>query len=103
MVARRLGAYLARANLGRMRLDPWVLGEADLPTNDRIGGPHHMGGTRMAGSPAEGVVDADCKVFGQSNLYLAGSSVFPSGGYANPTLTIIQLALRLADHLHATS
>jgi choline dehydrogenase-like flavoprotein len=58
-----------------------------------------MGGTRMSASSATGVVDADCKVHGLSNLYVAGSSVFPSSGAANPTLTIVQLALRLADRL----
>ncbi len=85
-----------------MRLDPWVLGEGDFPTDDQLAGSHHMGGTRMATSAVHGVVDSNCKVFGQSNLYIAGSSVFPSSGYANPTLTIVQLALRLADHLRAT-
>ena len=55
----------------------------------------------MAETPDDGVVDANCKVFGQENLYVAGSSVFPSCGHANPTLTIVQLALRLADHLKA--
>jgi choline dehydrogenase-like flavoprotein len=45
------------------------------------------------------VVNADCKVHGLSNLFVAGSSVFPSSGAANPTLTIVQLALRLADRL----
>jgi choline dehydrogenase-like flavoprotein len=60
---------------------------------------HHMGTTRMASDPASGVVDADCRVHGVENLYVAGSSVFPTGGNANPTLTIIALALRLADHL----
>jgi choline dehydrogenase-like flavoprotein len=45
------------------------------------------------------VVDANCKVHGQENLYIAGSSLFPSCGHANPTLTIVQLALRLAEHL----
>jgi choline dehydrogenase-like flavoprotein len=45
------------------------------------------------------VVDADCRVHGVGNLYVAGSSVFPSSGYANPTLTILALALRLGDHL----
>ena len=67
---------------------------------DRIvGGPHHMGTTRMSTTPAEGVVDADCRVHTVENLYVAGSSVFTTGGHANPSLTILALALRLADHL----
>ncbi|HZZ75627.1 MAG TPA: GMC family oxidoreductase [Puia sp.] len=60
---------------------------------------HHLGTTRMSDSPLNGVVDSDCKVHGMSNLYVAGSSVFPTGGHANPTLTLIALTLRLADHL----
>ena len=61
---------------------------------------HHMGTTRMSEDPRTGVVDRDCRVHGLANLYLAGSSVFPSAGHANPTPTIVALALRLADHLH---
>lgn len=60
---------------------------------------HHMGTTRMSSHPAHGVVDPDCRVHGIPNLFVAGSSIFPSGGHANPTLTIVALALRLADHL----
>lgn len=60
---------------------------------------HNIGTTRMASSPEAGVVDTDCKVFGIDNLYVAGSSVFPTSSHANPTLMIIALALRLADHL----
>ena len=60
---------------------------------------HNMGTTRMNENPRFGVVDANCKVHGISNLFVAGSSVFPTGGFANPTLTIIALAIRLADHL----
>ena len=60
---------------------------------------HHIGTTRMATDPAVGVVDENAKVHGVSNLYVAGSSIFPTGGHANPTLTIVAHALRLAEHL----
>jgi choline dehydrogenase-like flavoprotein len=60
---------------------------------------HHAGGTRMSADPRHGVVDRDCRVHGLANLFVAGSSVFPSSGYANPTLTIAALAFRLADRL----
>lgn len=63
------------------------------------GGWHHMGTTRMSTSPQHGVVDVDGKVHGVGNLYVAGSSVFPTSGYANPTLTIVALTLRLGQHL----
>jgi choline dehydrogenase-like flavoprotein len=63
------------------------------------GGYHHMGTTRMSDSPRSGVVDRDCRVHGVGNLFIAGSSVFPTVGYANPTLTITALTLRLAAHL----
>jgi choline dehydrogenase-like flavoprotein len=60
---------------------------------------HHMGTTRMSASPGRGVVDSNCRVHGVDNLLIAGSSVFPAAGYANPTLTIVALSLRLAEHL----
>jgi choline dehydrogenase-like flavoprotein len=62
---------------------------------------HHMGTTRMSREPRTGVVNRDCRVHGVDNLYLAGSSVFPTAGHANPTPTIVALALRLAAHLIA--
>lgn len=62
---------------------------------------HHMGTTRMSSMATEGVVDVNCRVHGTENLYVAGSSVFPTSGHANPTLTIVALALRLADYLRA--
>ena len=71
----------------------------DEPAPVVYGTWHHMGTTRMHVSPRQGVVDADCCVHNQQNLYVAGSSVFPSGGYVNPTLTIVALAVRLAGHL----
>ncbi|MDQ6775970.1 MAG: GMC family oxidoreductase [Actinomycetota bacterium] len=64
-----------------------------------IGGPHHMGTTRMSAEPTTGVVDRQCCVHSVENLYIAGSSVFATGGYANPTFTLVALALRLADEL----
>ncbi|MFT4100065.1 MAG: GMC family oxidoreductase [Burkholderiaceae bacterium] len=60
---------------------------------------HHMGTTRMHASPREGVVDTDSRVHGLANLYVAGSSVFPTYGPNHPTMTLMALALRLADHL----
>jgi choline dehydrogenase-like flavoprotein len=64
--------------------------------------PHHfLGTTRMHQNPRNGVVDADCRVHGVPNLFISGSSVFPTGGFANPTLTVVALALRLANHLRS--
>jgi choline dehydrogenase-like flavoprotein len=63
---------------------------------------HHMGATRMGTSPETGVVNEDCRVFGVDNLFVASSSVFPTGGHSNCTLTIMALALRLADHLRVS-
>jgi choline dehydrogenase-like flavoprotein len=65
-------------------------------------GDHPMGTTRMSASPATGVVDANCRTFGLDNVFVASSSVFPRGGWSNPTLTIVALAARLADYLRAT-
>jgi choline dehydrogenase-like flavoprotein len=62
-----------------------------LPTN------HHIGTTRMSESPRAGVVDAQCRVHGYANLFIAGSSVFPTGAGQPPTFTIVALALRLAE------
>ena len=63
-------------------------------------GLHHMGTTRMSDDPKRGVVDRDSRVHGIENLFIAGSSVFPTYGVANPTLTIVALALRIADHIN---
>jgi choline dehydrogenase-like flavoprotein len=99
--AQALAFHLAAYDIGRARLEPWVLGEADYPTDVEIAGYHHMGGTLMSDDPATGVVDRNCRLLGMANLYVTGSSVFPSGGHSTPTMTIVQLALRLADHLAA--
>jgi choline dehydrogenase-like flavoprotein len=97
---RSLGREFAAAGIGRMRLrladnSPW---------EERVGGgSHHMGTTRISSDPKRGVVDANCRVHGIDNLYVAGSSVFPTSGSANPTLNILALAYRLADHLRGVA
>ena len=88
---------IARAGLGRVEFDLDGCSMSTLPSV--AGAGHHMGTTRMHEDPREGVVDSDCRVHGVANLFVAGSSVFPTSGSANPTLTIVALALRLADHL----
>ncbi|HEY6879882.1 MAG TPA: GMC oxidoreductase, partial [Polyangiales bacterium] len=91
-----LADELERARVGRFAIKR-VNGEPDLCTPSGVA--HHMGTTRMHADPKQGVVDAQGRVHQLANLYMAGSSVFPTGGYANPTLTIVALAARLADHL----
>lgn len=78
------------------------VGEAVGSRPRRFNSPHHfLGTTRMHDNPRNGVVDADCRVHDVPNLFIAGSSVFPTGGFANPTLTIVALTLRLAIHLQS--
>jgi len=94
---RMFGAELGRAGFGRFR--PTVSEDDINWPKDMYGDPHNMGTTRMHQNPSLGVVDENCRVHGVANLYVAGSSVFPTSGAANPTLTIVALALRLADHI----
>lgn len=90
-----LAEAVADAGLGRV-----VNTVKDWPGRPAVfGNWHHLGTTRMHVDPTQGVVDEHCRVHGIDNLYISGGSVFPTGGYANPTLTIVALALRLADHL----
>ncbi len=102
VAAREIGRELERLGLGRLKLAAWLEGDALTWPADLVGGHHHMGATRMSDDPDKGVVDRNCRVHGVDNLYVAGSSVFPTSGYANPTATLLSLALRLADHLPAT-
>lgn len=100
-----LSADLKALNLGRVEPESWLSDDSiawdidPLISNHHIGGYHHMGTTRMGNNVKTSVVDANCRVHGIQNLYIAGSSVFPTGGWANPTLTIIALAKRLGNHL----
>lgn len=98
--AMEIALEMGKSGLGRVIVD---LPRSDKALYEKIKGDwHHMGTTRMHESPEKGVVDANCKVHGISNLYVAGSSVFPTGGHSVPTFTIIALAIRLADHLKET-
>jgi len=100
----RRAMELAAIEFGRMGLGRGageIFRDPDHWPGNLEAGKHHCGTTRMSDSPASGVVDSDCKVHGIDNLYVAGSSVFPTIGYANPTLTIVALALRLTDHIKA--
>ena len=90
---RHFGAVVARGGLARVRLEGY---DPDVWTS--LAG-HHSGTTRMADDPTRGVTDRDGRVFGMSNLFVAGGSLFPTIGWENPTLTIVALALRLSNKL----
>ena len=100
-----LDGELQRMGLGHVDPAPWIRDpSADwkidpLISSHHIGGYHHIGTTRMASSATTGVCDADCRVFGSENLFIAGSSLFPTSGWANPTTSIMALAMRLGDHI----
>jgi choline dehydrogenase-like flavoprotein len=96
---RVLAEELARTGTGRLEYDPASL-EAEAVRYGAYGG-HHLGTARMAETPADGVVDRDCRVHGVDNLFIASSAVFPTSSQANPVLTILALTLRLAEHLKA--
>jgi len=98
-VANELAHELSRLRYARVRS---LVGEDDTDrTFEELlsYGFHHMGGTRMSDNEKTGVVDKNLKVHNRKNLYVLGSSVFPTGGHVPPTLTIVALANRLADHL----
>lgn len=95
-----IGVACGVSGTGRVRLHEWLHDENDVSWPDHVaGGWHHMGTTRMHENSKKGVVNENCKVHGISNLYVAGSSCFPTAGSANPTYTIVAMTLRLADHL----
>ena len=105
VLVRTFDAELRRLGRGSATPSEWLSDpDPQWPIDYTVGNHpfanyHQLGGTRTGSDPAESVVDADCRVHGYDNLYVAGGSVFPTSGWANPTLTIVALALRTADHL----
>jgi choline dehydrogenase-like flavoprotein len=95
--AKMLAREFGRQGIGRMQIAFDADGDETPDRLQWVG--HQIGTTRMADDPAQGVVDRQCRLHGVANLYLAGSSVFCTSGAATPTLTIVALAARLADHL----
>jgi choline dehydrogenase-like flavoprotein len=89
------GEEMGISGLGRLR----VTVDDERPWRQTRGGAHHIGTTRMHTDPKRGVCDADGKVHGIDNLWVGGSSLFPTVGFANPTYTLTALALRTADRL----
>jgi choline dehydrogenase-like flavoprotein len=97
--------WLADQDIARMHFYDWALTETPIASgsalSESMSSYHHSCTTRMSDDPKAGVVDRDCRVHGIANLYVGGSSVFSNPGFVNPTYTIVQLALRLGDHLGA--
>jgi choline dehydrogenase-like flavoprotein len=94
--------HLREAEIGRL---DYRVAEAERVASalaQATDGYHQIGTTRMAADPARGVVDPNCRVHGSPNLFVAGSSVFPTSGQANPTLLLAAFSARLADHLSRT-
>lgn len=102
-----IASEFGRLGIGKVEAAEWLESANELWRTDPlvsahpIGGYHHMGTTRMAASERNGVTDSFGRVFGVHNLYIAGSSLFPTSGWANPTLTLMALGLRTADSLSA--
>ena len=97
--AQVLSEEFLRVGLGEIEFKSWFRDDWATWQNHLTDQYHHMGTTRMNDSPQQGVVDRDCRVHGLSNLYIGSSSVFPTSGHSNPTLTILALCMRLADQL----
>lgn len=106
-LVKALETEFRRLGLGRIEPESWLSDASRSWRTDPLisahafGGYHHMGTTRMASDPRRGVTDGYGRVHGIANLHIAGSSLFPTSGWANPTLTILALALRTADAISA--
>jgi choline dehydrogenase-like flavoprotein len=98
MTATSVRDEFSRLGIAQVKQAAWLSSASDWRQH-LSGAFHPTGTTRMSVNPGDGVVDANCRVHGTANLYVGGSSVFPTSGYANPTLTIVALAIRTADTL----
>ena len=96
-----MGTELKRLGLAELEPESWLNEPGNEWKSKLTDSFHHIGTTRASDSPTSGVVDRNCEVFGVKGLYVAGSSTFPTSGYANPTLTIVAMSMRLASHLKA--
>jgi len=94
-----LAAEFARTGVGRLEYEPQEV-EAEMTRDGALGG-HHIGTARMGSDPRDSVLDVTCRVHGVGNLFVASSATFPTSGQANPTLTLVALSLRLAEHLRS--
>jgi len=100
---RRIGELFARQGWGALLPIRDIEESGGLTAEHMMESYHHLGATRMSATPATGTVDAQCRVHQLANLHVCGASVMPTGGHANPTFTIVALALRLADRIGTLS
>lgn len=98
---RLLAEDIASSGIGVFEYDPESI-EAEITRYGAYGG-HHLGTARMGTDPRTSVVDPNCRVHGINNLFIAGGAVFPTSSQANPTLSIVALAVRLAAQLRTTA
>ena len=102
LLAETAASEFSRLGIGDIEIAEWLRPDNHEWRNHIAEGYHHMGTARMAENTRDGVVDKNCRVHGVGNLYISSSAVFPTCGSSNPTLTIIALSIRLADHLKRT-
>jgi hypothetical protein len=99
IVLENIGEQLIKKKYGRIGIDRYVFDESFKFSKDIFAANHHIGGTIMGDNQSNSVVDKNLKVHNTENLYILGSSTFTTGGHSNPTFSIVQFSLRLADHL----
>ena len=98
LLGRELAKEMARTKVARIKLKDFILDDS-IPISDYGHHCHQMGTTRMSVDPKDGVVDSNQKIHGIDNFYIAGASVYPTGGGCNPTLTLVMMSLGLGRHL----